>query len=171
VETATLDRWADFAVVVGGASAALTGLLFVAISINVGTIGRSISLRSRGGQTLVLFAVTLVVSILLAIPDQGATALGVELLVLVVVAGAGLLALDRRAKREAQTPALARTLDHASPNVATLVLVAAAGIAVLTGQGWGLYLLVPSTVVAIVGGITNAWLFLTQLDDRPQEDP
>lgn len=160
-----LERWTDFAVVVGGASAALTGLLFVAISINVGTIGRSISLRSRGGQTLVLFAVTLVVSIVLAVPDQGIRALGVELLVVVVIAGAGLLTLDRRAKREAHTPALARTLDLASPNVVTLLLIAAAGVVVLTGHAWGLYLLVPSTVVAIVGGVANAWLFLTQLSE------
>ncbi|NMO92612.1 hypothetical protein [Actinomycetospora sp. TBRC 11914] len=165
METVALERWTDFAVVVGGASAALTGLLFVAISINVGTIGRSISLRSRGGQTLVLFVVTLVVSIVLAVPDQGFRAFGVELLVLVAIAGAGLLALDRRAKREAQTPALARTLDYASPNVATLLLIAAAGVVVLTGHGWGLYLLVLSTVVAIVGGVANAWLFLTQLGE------
>jgi hypothetical protein len=158
-------RWTDFAVVVGGASAALTGLLFVAISINTGPIGRSISLRSRGGQTLVLFAVTLVVSILLAVPDQGLLALGIELLAVVVLAGAGLLTLDRRAKREKETPALARTLDFASPNVLTLALIAAAGIVVLTGRAWGLYLLVPSTVIAIVGGVTNAWLFLTKIDD------
>jgi hypothetical protein len=165
VDELALERWTDFAVVVGGANAALTGLLFVAISINAGTIGRSISLRSRGGQTLVLFVVTLVVSIVLAVPGQGLVAFGTELLVVVVVAGAGLLTLDRRAKREAQTPALARTLDLASPNVVTLVLIAVAAVVVLTGHGWGLYLLVPSTVIAIVGGLANAWLFLTQLGD------
>ena len=59
MEELALERWTDFAVVVGGASAALTGLLFVAISINVASVGRSISLRSRGAQTLVLFASTL----------------------------------------------------------------------------------------------------------------
>ncbi|WP_018333906.1 hypothetical protein [Actinomycetospora chiangmaiensis] len=165
METAPLARWVDFAVVAGGASAALTGLLFVAISINVDRVGRSISLRSRGGQTLVLFAVTLVVSIVLAVPDQGLTVFGVELLVLVVLAGSGLLVLDRRAKREARTPALARTLDLVSPNVATLVLIAAAAFVALSGHAWGVYLLVPSTVIAIVGGVANAWLFLTEVAD------
>jgi hypothetical protein len=165
VEEPALEGWTDFAVVVGGASAALTGLLFVAISINVNTIGRSIGLRSRGGQTLILFAVTLVVSIVLAVPGQGLLALGIELLAVVVIAGVSLLVLDRRAKREAQSPPLAHTLDVASPNVVTLVIIAAAGVVVLTGHAWGLYLLVPSTVIAIVGGVANAWLFLTKLGD------
>jgi hypothetical protein len=159
-------EWTDFAVVVGGASAALTGLLFVAISINIGTIGRSIGLRSRGAQTLVLFAVTLVVSIVLAVPDQSPLALGIELLVVVVIAGAGLLTLDRRAEREQDSPHLARTLDHVSPNVLTLALTAAAGVLLITDHEWGLYLLVPSAVVGVVGGIANAWLFLTKLEDR-----
>jgi hypothetical protein len=165
VGEAAIERWTDFAVVVGGASAALTGLLFVAISINVGPIGRSISLRSRGGQTLILFAVTLVVSIVLAVPGQTLVVLGIELLGIVAAAGASLLVLDRRAKREEESPALARTLDLASPNVVTLLTIAAAGVVVLTDHAWGLYLLVPSTVIAIVGGVTNAWLFLTKIGE------
>jgi hypothetical protein len=68
------------------------------------------------------------------------------------------------APREQQdTQQLARTLDVVSPNVVTLLLTAAAGIVVITGHEWGLYLLVPSTVIGIVGGIANAWLFLTTL--------
>jgi hypothetical protein len=165
VEELALERWTDFAVVVGGASAALTGLLFVAISINIGAIGRSISLRSRGAQTLVLFAVTLVVSILLSVPAQPAAVLGGELVSLAVIAGGGLLTLDRRAKREQDTPKLARTLGVVSPNAVTLLLTAAAGVVVITGHAWGLYLLVPSTVIGIVGGLVNAWLFLTTLGE------
>jgi hypothetical protein len=160
-----VGEWTDFAVVVGGASAALTGLLFVAISINIGPIGRSISLRSRGAQTLVLFALPLVASIVLAVPDQAPLALGVELVVVVGIAGAGLLALDRRAEREPDSPPLAATLDHVSPNIITLALTAAAGVLLITDHEWGLYLLVPSTLIGIVGGIVNAWLFLTKIGD------
>jgi hypothetical protein len=160
-----VGEWTDFAVVVGGASAALTGLLFVAISINIGPIGRSLSLRSRGAQTLVLFAVPLIASIVLAVPDQGPLALGVELVVVVGIAGAGLLTLDRRATREQESPPLASTLDHVTPNIITLALTAAAGVLLITDHEWGLYLLVPSTVIGIVGGIANAWLFLTRIGD------
>ena len=91
--------------------------------------------------------------------------LGGELVALAVVAGGGLFTLDRRAEREQDVPRLARTLDVVSPNLVTLLLTAAAGVVVVTGQVWGLYLLMASTVIGIVGGIANAWLFLTTLDE------
>jgi hypothetical protein len=49
------ELWHDFAVTVGGLAGALTGLLFVALSIKSAALEASIALRSRAGQTLVLF--------------------------------------------------------------------------------------------------------------------
>jgi len=54
-----LGSWDAFAVIVGGASAALLGLLFVAISIRIGVIAGSRELRNRAAQTLVLFGIVL----------------------------------------------------------------------------------------------------------------
>ena len=53
---ATIDQWVNFAVLVGGASAALTGLLFVAVSLNLERIAASPLLREAaakwvGGQS------------------------------------------------------------------------------------------------------------------------
>ena len=56
-----MESWEEFAVVTGGAAAALTGLLFVAVSIRIEVIAASTDLRSRAAQTLTLFlAITLV---------------------------------------------------------------------------------------------------------------
>jgi hypothetical protein len=49
-----VSGWGDFAVVMGAATAALLGLLFVAVSIRVETIARSTELRERSAQTLTL---------------------------------------------------------------------------------------------------------------------
>ena len=62
--------WEDVAVLVGGAAAALIGALFIAVSINIHVIGRSIELRNRAAQTLVLFGGPLTISVLLVVPDQ-----------------------------------------------------------------------------------------------------
>ena len=47
--------WSDFATIAGSASGALTGLLFVAVSINRDRVTAHPALRSQAGQTLVLF--------------------------------------------------------------------------------------------------------------------
>jgi hypothetical protein len=97
-----LEKWATFATVAGGAAAGLTGLLFVAVSIRIDVVAKSQELRNRAAQTLALSVTVLFIAILLSIPDQSLRVLGVELVALAVIAGGGLVVLDRRAKPPAQ---------------------------------------------------------------------
>lgn len=111
-----MEKWATFATVAGGAAAGLTGLLFVAVSIRIDVIAKSQELRNRAAETLALFVIVLFIAILLSIPDQSLRLLGFELVALAVIAGGGLLVLDRRARvapdsREATAHAVALILD------------------------------------------------------------
>ena len=74
-----IEAWSDYGVAVVGAAAALTGLLFVAVSINSAWFSSSAAHRGRAGQALVLFVVPLATGILLLIPGQTTAALGVEI--------------------------------------------------------------------------------------------
>ena len=160
-----MQRWDAFATIAGGAAAALTGLLFVAVSIRADYIARSQELRNRAAQTLILFGTVLVIAVLMAIPGQGYRTLCAELLALGVLTGAGLYVLDRRAKASRSDQAIAQVLEAVSPNMVTSVLLLAAGIILVLGTGAGLYVLVAPVLAALVGGVTSAWLFLTKVTE------
>jgi hypothetical protein len=153
--------WHDFAVTVAGLAGALTGLLFVAVSIKSEVLARSRSLSSRAAQTLVLFMTSAISAIMLVAPGPRA-ALGAELLALAAISGIVLFVLDRRAGHD-QTSRLARYLEAASPNAITAVLVGIAGLTFLLKVGGGLYWMLPAVLASLVGGVINAWLFLLKV--------
>ena len=68
--------WGNFAVIAGSSAGALTGLLFVAVSLNRERIARHAPLRAQAGQTLVLFMLPLLLSLLIVLPERSATAFG-----------------------------------------------------------------------------------------------
>jgi hypothetical protein len=93
--------WLSFGEAVAAVSGALTGLLFVAVSVNSAALARSRSLSSRAAQTLVLFMTTVLIAAVRVAP-QPAAALGAELLAVAAVSGAALVILDRRAGHSAE---------------------------------------------------------------------
>src|ERR1700744_631860 len=106
--------WHDFGVTIGSLAGALTGLLFVAVSIKSETLAKSVSLRSRAAQTLVLFLTSALASIVLVAPQPG-DALGGELVALALLAGTALYVFDRRGGHD-QTNRVARFVERGSPN-------------------------------------------------------
>jgi hypothetical protein len=159
--------WLGFGAALAGASGALTGLLFVAVSIKSDLITRSRTLAPRAAQTLTLFMISVLAGLLLVAP-QPRTALGSELLVLALACGVILLILDRRATRGADGPGpdsrLAGYLDRYSPNLVTALLLGVAGVTDLVHAGGGLYWLIPASMASLIGGVVSAWLFLVKVN-------
>ncbi len=160
-----MESWDAVAEICGGAAATLTGLLFVAVSIRIASIARSQELRNRAAQTLSLFGMVLIISVLIAIPGQAYRTLGVEVVALAVIAGTGLAVLDRRAKGDRSNQAIAPVLELVTPTTITSLLLLAAGTVLVLGVHAGLYVLVGPIFVALVGGVTSAWLFLTKITE------
>ena len=84
-----------------------------------------------------------------------------------VIAGAGMFALDRRARAAADEggpQSIGHVLDVVLPNGVTSVLLLVSGILIAAGVHAGLYVLVVPIVAALVGGVASAWLLLTRID-------
>ncbi len=154
-------EWADLFVASAGASAALTGLLFVAVSLNIKEILAQRGLPNRALQTLLLLLGAVVVSLVGLIPGQSATALGVELLAIGLGFGAWVLVLSVRA--------IPHTREYISPWLhVALVLpgtlpLALGGASLIAGGGGGLYWIVGGIVGALLGAAVNAWVLLVEI--------
>ena len=156
-------EWTDFSVAVVGASAALTGLLFVAVSINIEQILAVDTLAGRALSTMILFVVPLVVGTLVLVPGQSPTALGVELIGTGVVAGGGLLRINRPVNRGELEPRSGWLLIRFVPSVTITVFLLLAGATLIAQAGGGLYWVAPAIVEAFVGGLVTVWVLLVEI--------
>ena len=156
-----MDEWGEFAVITGGAAAALVGLLFVAVSIRADVIAQSRSLRSRLAQILTILLGLLGAAIVLSLPNPARWVLGIELVLVAVLMTIAFIVLNHRAESAERKP-LEKVLDRLNPNVTTAVLVGLSGLALILSFEPGLFLLALAAVVGFVGGAIGAWLVLVR---------
>jgi hypothetical protein len=153
-----IPAWSNYGVAVVSGAAALTGLLFVAVSVNGAWFWSSKALRGRAGQALVLFIIPLVTGLLLVVPGQSTTALGIEIVVLALLAGRVLLALGSETVQD--EPRSIVLVDRLSPRLVITTALIASGASLITRQFGGLYWLLAVHICALLTGLLNAWVFL-----------
>ncbi len=156
-------EWIDFCVAVVGASAALSGLLVVAVSINIERILGDPTLPARAGQTLVLFVIPMVLGIVMLIPNQSRTLLGSELIAIGVSIGGILSTLNRPSQRTDKQPRAGWLAMRFLPSIVIPVLVTVAGVSLVAASGGGLYWIAPATLFALLAGLTNSWVLLVEI--------
>jgi len=83
-----LDQWTSFFALIGSGSAALTGLVFVAITINLRGVAEDATLRYRAINMLTGFSSAFLISALALMGQQTPQALGIEWLVVALPATA-----------------------------------------------------------------------------------
>lgn len=154
--------WHDFAAGLASAAAALAGLLFVAVSINLRAIVEHPYVPGRAGHALVLLATPVFLSLLLLIP-QSAAPLAAELIVVAAVVGPVLLWLARPAHRPVDTPVAGWAAGVVAPAVALTLGIAVAGVGLVTTSLGGLYWLAAAVVLALASGLFNAWVLLVEI--------
>ena len=156
------DQWHDLFIAVTGAAAALTGLIFVAVSINLKQILEYPGLPTRAVETLSILTGLLIMSVLVLVPGENRQALGAQLLALGALSGGYLVIQRLRMPRKKDDP-LTWVVTPIAVVVAGTAPMIPAGISLLVGGGGGLYWLVGETILAFVGAILNAWILLVEI--------
>jgi modulator of FtsH protease len=155
-------EWHDLFVAVAGASAALAGLVFVAVSINIERILKFPGLPERALETLMLLLGALLVSIVGLIPDQDHVALGLELLLVSLLVGAVIVRQPTKISTSSGDPRSWLISRWSVRLIGTVPLLIGA-VSVLAESGGGLYWVVAGIVFAISGAVANAWVLLVEI--------
>ena len=154
--------WHDLFVATAGASAALLGLLFVAISINIERIMENKGLPERGLETLMLLLAVLVVSIAGLMPGQSHLALGLELVAITAVLIAALGAKSP-VSRPPGPQSSAWMASRWALRAAGPALLGIGALAELFAAAGGLYWIAAGIVFATLGAVANAWVLLVEI--------
>jgi len=154
-----IEGWHEFYLLVGTSAAALTGLMFVVISISPETIAErpKAGVRAFVTPTMVFFTTALAVSAFMLVPHIAPPALAV-LLALAGIAGLAYLLWAggqyhwRLQKLDAEDWVFFIGLPFLS-----YALLPAAAIAIWRGSALGAPTLAFATLLLLVVGIHNAW--------------
>jgi len=156
-----MQGWSNFFVGELGAAAALTGLLFVAVSINLTRILQFSHLPTRAAESLLALVSVLLVTTFALVPRQSDVAYGVE------IGATGLffwavytVFLIRSRKFDRQYVRFSsRFLVNQLP---PLPFVISGGL-LIAGRSSGVYWIVPGVLLSFAAGVYGAWVLLVEI--------
>ena len=155
-----LAAWTDFANTVAGGAAALAGLLFVGLSLNLSEVLQYQGVPSRAAATLGLTVAILLTAIFVATPGQSRHALAIEMAVLGLVTAA-MVAEAMRHQRSSPDRGRVRTSMLMLMLPALLLVVAA--VSLWCQRGGGLYWVTAAVTTGFVAATANAWVLVVEL--------
>ncbi len=158
-----LAEWQTFFAVQTGAAATLTGLVFVAVSINLRQIMEVRGLPGRAAESLLQLLQVFFVSGAALIPGQSFAALAGEILTISMVSWLiQTIAQVRYARSRVGHPRLWLLSRTVMSQVSTAPFWIA-GILLALRNGGGFYWLVPGIAFSYIAGVTSAWVLLVEI--------
>lgn len=162
--TEVFEGWSEFNVAMVGATAALAGLLIVAMSVNIGEIMKSPSLPPRAASSIAALVLAMAAGALGLVPGQPPVLYGIELLAGAIIA----TVFQAHAIRViAGDDHPATPLQRAGKGVLGVLPVAAflvGAVLLITGAASaGLVAVAIGSVLAVIAAIVIAWVVLVEV--------
>ncbi len=154
--------WHDYFLATSGAGAALAGLVFVALSINLREILKGPFLVSRAGEAVTLLVEIVIVGLFGLTPGIDSAVLGV------LIAATGLIVwgVVTRARIRAfgaPGPTLWQRIWAFGVTELATIPVVIAGASLIAGTGGGLYWLIVGVAFGIAASMVDAWVLLVEI--------
>jgi hypothetical protein len=153
---AVISSWHDYFVMVGGGAAALTGLVFVAMTLHLEEITRDPVHRHRARTILTGLTAVFIRCALVLMGGQNFQAVALDLIIVLTVVEVILYTSIRQAMRSADRGVLYRTIG----SFGCLILEEAGAIVLFFGNAWGLYAVGLGMMSSFIFMVTGAWLLL-----------
>ena len=159
-----VTNWETFFAAEVAASAALVGLIFVGLSINLTRILSIPRLPNRALQSLIVLLTILIVSSLVLVPGQSALLLGIELLVTGLSTWTVVTVLSVNILRGSNAQYRRVHVVNLLLNQVAMLPYLIAGISLLLGDEGGLYWVVPAIIFSLIKAIADAWVLLVEIN-------
>jgi len=159
-----VESWDSFFVAETAAAAALLGLLFVAISINLKQFIEAGGLTDRAFGALVLLLALLIIGLLLAMPDQPIPVMGAETVIISVCTAAVSLVAGFRGLRAADKAYRRNFAQNIIGNVVAVAPITIGGILMLGGGEPGFYWVASGMCLSLVKAVSEGWIFLIEIN-------
>jgi hypothetical protein len=159
----TLSEWQTLLAAQAGAAATLTGLVFVAVSINLGQIIEVPGLPGRAGESIVQFLQVFFVTTVALVPRQPHTVLALEILAIGIASWVVQVAGQIRYWRSRTGHPMSWLIPRVIMSQFATVPFCVAGVLLLFGNPDGLYWLVPGFIFSFVAGVFSAWVLLVEI--------
>jgi modulator of FtsH protease len=159
-----IESWDSFFVAETAAAAALLGLLFVAISINLKQVLEAGGLTDRALGALLLLLAILILGLLMAMPDQVVWMLGWETVGISAVTGIIGTLLGLRGLRQADKQYWANFFWNVVSFVGVLAVIAIGGVLMFGGGEAGFYWVAVGMCLTLVRAVSEGWIFLVEIN-------
>jgi hypothetical protein len=159
-----INEWHDFFVATAGSSAALTGLIFVGVSINIEKILSVAKLPDRALLSLILLLTILIISSLMLIPMQTYLLIGIEVSVIAIAIYSIVTKMDISIYTNTSADYKKQYLASFIFNQVAVLPYIAAGIAIFICKEKGIYWLVPGILISFIKSIIDAWVLLVEIN-------
>ncbi len=158
--------WRDYFVMVGGGAAALTGLVFVAMTLHLEDIVHHPVHRHRARTILTGLTAVFLRCGLVLMGGQSRQAVAVELFAVLVVVEVVLY----RSTRDAFAAADRGVLLRAVGSFACLLTEQLGAVVLFLGGIWGLYVVGIGMMASFVFMVTGAWLLLVGVESSQAQE-